>query len=153
MIDEAVTEKEMMRLYTQGYGVGTIAHILKLPSLTVRLTLKESFEKLRREKNARLGHIVFTPGAAYVFTDKKRKNSGCTGNKPSEVSRVLVHKESLPKFQMFTDKCGFRESFTLQQLSDFVITEVKHESLNSKKNKKSRSNAARSHAPASGVCG
>ena len=150
MIDEAVTEKEMMRLYTQGYGIGTIAQILKLPSLTVRLTLKASFEKLRSERNTELGGITFTPGLKYVFTEKKRRGSG---NSLMDEPRVLTFKEKAFKLQVFTDKCGFRESFTLQQLSDFVITEVKHESLNSKKNKKSRSNAARSHAPASGVCG
>lgn len=124
MSTEAVTEKEMMRLYTQGYGVGTIAQILKLPSLTVRLTLKESFEKLRNEKNAKLGHIAFTPGAAYVFTDKKRKRNGVTGEEASEVTRVLIHKESLPKFQMFVAQCGFRETFTPAQLSDYHISEA-----------------------------
>ena len=95
MNDEAVAEKEMVKLYTQGYGIGAIAQKLDMSTRTVRLTLKAAFEKLQREKNAKLGHIAFTPGAAYVFTDKKRKGNGVTGKEASEISRVLIHKREL----------------------------------------------------------
>ena len=55
MNDEAVAEKEMVKLYTQGYGIGAIAQKLDMSTRTVRLTLKAPSKSSSAKKTQSLG--------------------------------------------------------------------------------------------------